>query len=189
VYWPGEGDRVFELRHAMLLRLCIYAAAFGVYFFDPDDVVWRFIRDFPSRRVLEHVAFLTATILIGMGAYLCTRGDAYARSRRAGLAGEWLYVGLSALAPLWGCVALIAGESLRILRLAVACRGGSERCGSPEVGLFASEACHQVGGPSDDDRFHDHANRPGRGLRHRGHCRGVGVTQCVLHLPESRLKT
>lgn len=111
----------FEQRHAMVLRSCIYAAAFGVYFFDRDDVVWRFIRDSPSRRLLEHTAFLAGTLVIGAGAYHCTRAEARAdvpEGRNSGLWGEWLYaVGMSTLAPLWGCVILIAGESLRTLRL------------------------------------------------------------------------
>jgi hypothetical protein len=113
--------RAFEQRHPMLLRLCIYAAAFGTYVIDRDDVVWRFIRDLPARRPLEHGAFLDAALLIGMGAYLCTRGNACAHSHKTGLAGEWLYaIGLSTLAPLWGSVVLVAGESLRILRLDLA---------------------------------------------------------------------
>jgi hypothetical protein len=73
----------FEQRHAMALRLCIYAVAFSVYFFDRDDVVWRFIRYSASRRALEHCAFLIATLLIGLGAYLCTRADACAADHGA----------------------------------------------------------------------------------------------------------
>jgi hypothetical protein len=65
----------FEQRHAMALRLCIYAVAFSVYFFDRDEVVWRFIRYSASRRALEHGAFLIATLLVGLGAYLCPRAD------------------------------------------------------------------------------------------------------------------
>jgi hypothetical protein len=123
----------FEQRHAMLLRQCIYGAAFCVYFVDRDDVVWRFIRDSPSRWTLEHAAFTVATLLIGVGAYLCTQADApspdkeasrqvgdsdsFQRNSSARLFGEWLYAaGLSTLAPLWGCVLLIVGESLRIAR-------------------------------------------------------------------------
>jgi len=44
----------FEFRHQMLLRQSILAAAFSTYLLDPDDVVWRFIRQYPSRRALEH---------------------------------------------------------------------------------------------------------------------------------------
>lgn len=117
----------FEQRHAWFLRLCIYAAAFCVYFFDRDDFVWRLIRDSPSRRAMEHAVFLLATLMIGAGAWLCTRAEARSGGDRAhlrmrgGLLGEWLYaIGLSTLAPLWGCVILIVGESLRILRLGLA---------------------------------------------------------------------
>lgn len=118
----------FERRHAMVLRLCVYAAAFSAYFFDRDDVVWRFIRELPSRRSLEHFAFLIATLMIAAGAWLSTRADAYAADTYAGptgLRGDWLYaIGLSTLAPLAGCVVLMSGESLRILRLAVRARQG-----------------------------------------------------------------
>ncbi len=122
----------FEIRHATLLRQLIFVAAFATYFVDPDDVVWRFIRQYPSRRLLEHGLFLIATLLIGAAAILCTRsgafiapagpGDAlsasYGRLRRAQHFGEWCYaIGLASLAPLWGSVLLITGESIRILRL------------------------------------------------------------------------
>ena len=34
--------------------------------------------------------------------------------------GEWLYaIGLAALLPLWGCLLLITGESIRIVRLSL----------------------------------------------------------------------
>lgn len=118
---------VLEQRHAGLMRLCIYAVAFSAYFFDRDDVVWRFLRDSPLQRGLEHAAFVVATLMIGAGAWLCTRAEANAddlrRHSRGGLLGDWLYaLGLSTLAPLWGCVILIAGESLRLLRLGLAAR-------------------------------------------------------------------
>lgn len=117
----------FEQRHAMALRPSVYALAFSVYFFDRDDVVWRFIRYSASPRALEHGAFLMATLLIGLGAYLCTQADACAAERgaylhkRGGLWGDWLYaVGLSTLAPLGGCLILVVGESIRIPRLGFA---------------------------------------------------------------------
>jgi Mg2+/citrate symporter len=121
----------FEVRYATLVRLCLILAAFGMYLFDPDDVVWRFIRDLPARRALEHGAFLAATLLIGAGAWLATHAAAFARNAeagtvdRAGLLGELLYaIGLATLAPLWGAVLLTTGEAVRVLRLELA---GAER--------------------------------------------------------------
>lgn len=126
-----------EVRHATLLRQLIFVAAFATYFADPDDVVWRLIRQYPSRRMLEHSLFLIATLLIGGGAFLCTRSSAflsqsdpwdgnkepfsaaYRRLRCGQHLGDLMYaIGLASLAPMWGCVLLIMGESIRILRLA-----------------------------------------------------------------------
>ena len=91
----------FEIRHATWIRLALILCAFATYAVDPDDVVWRFIRDLPSRRPLEHVAFAIATLLIGAGAMLCTRAERIGESRGPRLLGEWLYaVGLASLAPL-----------------------------------------------------------------------------------------
>jgi hypothetical protein len=121
-----------EIRHATLLRQLIFVAAFATYFADPDDVVWRFIRQFPSRRILEHGLFLLATILIGAAALLCTRASAFIQQASRGDAlsaahrrlrgaqhlGDLLYaIGLASLAPMWESVLLIGGESMRILRL------------------------------------------------------------------------
>jgi hypothetical protein len=126
-----------EVRHATLLRQLIFVTAFATYFVDPDDVVWRLIRQYPSRRMLEHGLFFIATLLIGGGAILCTRSGAfiprpdpssntqeplsatYGRLRCARHVGDLMYaIGLASLAPMWGCVLLITGESIRILRLA-----------------------------------------------------------------------
>ena len=121
----------FEVRYAALLRLCLIVAAFGMYLADPDDVVWRFIRAFSSRPALEHAAFLLATLLIAAGALVATCAQALkpsadsARDPRAPdrmeLIGDLLYaIGLATLAPLWGAVLLITGESALILRLMLA---------------------------------------------------------------------
>jgi len=99
--YPDDG--AFELRHAML---------FGAYFFDRDEVVGRIVPDPPLRRTLEHTAFLVATLIVGVGASLCTHSDAFspgpeAYPRNGCLGGGRLYaIGLSTLAPRWGCVAL-----------------------------------------------------------------------------------
>jgi hypothetical protein len=127
----------FEVNHPILIHQAIVAAAIATYLADPEDIVWRFIKYSPNSRLLEHAIFLLATIFIGAGAALCTQAHAAHRnstagtakfstftlppqdSRDAGYFGEWLFaVGLASLAPFWGAVLLVAGEGLRLLRLA-----------------------------------------------------------------------
>jgi len=122
----------------VLLHQFVIAAAFLTYFVDPEDIVWRFIKNSPANRVLEHALFAVATILVGVGALVCTRAralgcepvsgqeQAFALGgnwRRRLFVGEFLYaIGLASLAPLEGSLILIAGEGIRIGRLA---RGGA----------------------------------------------------------------
>jgi hypothetical protein len=123
----------FESRHRTLLHLQIVALAFLTYLFDRDDVVWRYIKDNPASRLLEHAAFLVSTALIGVGAVLCTR--ARAGPERGGIGtqnsqplGELIFAaGLAFLAPLSGAVLLIALESIRLYRLARFDDTGSQR--------------------------------------------------------------
>ena len=126
----------FERRHPNLIRHGLIAAAVATYLFDPDDVVWRFIKNYPDRRVLEHGFFCVATILIGAGAALCTNADVCERREetvgsnqwipgeadseriRRRSFGEFLYaVGFASLVPLTGFFLLVCGEFLRIVRL------------------------------------------------------------------------
>jgi hypothetical protein len=116
----------FEVRHETLLRQLILAAAFSTYLLDPDDVVWRFIRQYPSRRALEHIFFFLATLLIAAAAALCTWARAGSRLSTSSLPivripyllGELLFaLGIATLAPLWGALFLIVAEGLRLLRL------------------------------------------------------------------------
>ena len=121
------GATDFELRHPLLIRQAIIFAAFATYFADRDDVIWRFIKQSPHRTSLEHTLFLVATFLVGVGAAICTwalarSGDDAtvppAKLRSPYLFGQWLYtIGLASWAPLAGGILLIAGESLRTLRL------------------------------------------------------------------------
>lgn len=109
------------------------ALAFFTYLVDPEDVVWRFIKHNPASRVLEHVFFAFATLLVGVAAFLCTRARAFHDKRVSNgplsvsehgswrkwlFAGEFLYaIGLASLAPLAGFLILIVGEGIRISRL------------------------------------------------------------------------
>lgn len=134
----------FELRHQALMRLILIGTAVSTYLFDRDDVVWRFIRDYPERTALERAVFLIATLMIGTGAALCTWAGIHeqepvaphARGRHyVGLQniGNLLYaIGIGSLVPLWGFVILVAGEALRILRLTARQRQGN--AASPDSG-------------------------------------------------------
>jgi len=137
----------FEYRHQTLVRQLIVAIAFSTYFFDRDDVVWRFIRDNPASRLLEHLCFSAATLLIAFAAGLCTRARATRKPAEPGASasprgpfpfvrypqqlGDLLFaIGIASLAPLWGAVLLVFGEAVRLLRLI---RRQSEDARIPEV--------------------------------------------------------
>jgi len=133
----------FEIHHAKLLRRTLVAIAWATYLLDREDAVWRFIRQYPYRRLLEHFAFGIAAVLIGVAAALCTRAAASEPAEKVGpsagpfdrnnpfppaqLLGEWLYaIGLASLVPLLGSVLLVAGESIRVTRLGLLVRKGHD---------------------------------------------------------------
>jgi hypothetical protein len=113
----------FEYRHQTLTHQFIVLAAFLTYLIDPDDIVWRLVRDTSTPHLWERVLFILATILIAAGAALSTWAHTVrvvsVRLRiRPCYLGELVYaVGLGSLLPLPGFVILVAGESLRIFRL------------------------------------------------------------------------
>ena len=113
----------FEYRHQTLTHQFIVLAAFLTYLIDPDDIVWRLVRDTSTPHLWERVLFILATILIAAGAALSTWARTVsvvpvALRFRPCYLGELVYaVGLGSLLPLPGFVILVAGESLRIFRL------------------------------------------------------------------------
>src|SRR5215472_5207047 len=109
----------FEYRHPTLVHQLIVGAAFLTYLLQPDDIVWWFVKDRPSPHVPERILFMAATLLIGIGAAICTRARVLQGQRRRHYhLGEFLYaIGLGSLAPLSGFVVLVLGEGIRILRL------------------------------------------------------------------------
>jgi hypothetical protein len=138
----------FESRHRLLLHQAIVGAAFLTYLIDPDDVVWRFIKHSPMHlRERERLVFAAVTVLFGVAACLCTwshRAPCAGGGERTGrlgylrYVGEFLYaVGLASLAPLSGCCLLIAGEGLRLLRLA---RRERETDGAPDRPCSVTQA-------------------------------------------------
>jgi hypothetical protein len=112
----------FELRHRTLLHQVLVAAAFITYLFDPDDIVWRFVRNSAAPHQQERAIFILATISIAVGACLSTWARATAASvelrRPQSFLGDFLYsIGLASLFPLPGFLILVCGEGLLILRL------------------------------------------------------------------------
>lgn len=105
----------FEYRHQTLVHQLMVGAGFLTYLIDPDDIVWRFVRNSSAPRLWERSLFIVATVLIAIGATLCMQARAFHRPTHL---GELLYaIGLGSLMPLPGFVILIFGESLRIFRL------------------------------------------------------------------------
>jgi protein-S-isoprenylcysteine O-methyltransferase Ste14 len=125
----------FEDRYQTMLHLSVVAISFLTYLFDPDDIVWAFVRHQSQPRLLERVLFAVATLLIGAGAALRTwarvysapsmaggrsvsRHSPYRHLRYPGQLGNLLFTtGLAFLAPLWGFVLLIVGEAILVFRL------------------------------------------------------------------------
>jgi len=132
-----------ERRHSMLIHLLIVGAAWSTYIIEKDDVVWRFIKDHgTATRTLEHLSFLVAALLIGLGAYICTRADfrliSWRTTTQSGhdirdpssswwkdaillhYFGEAIYAfGFASLMPLAGFIILILGELTRLVRLSL----------------------------------------------------------------------
>jgi hypothetical protein len=134
----------FEYRHQTLLHQLVIAAALLTYLFDRDDIVWRFVKNSTAPRVLERILFIAATLAVVLGAGICTWTRAHFRFPsstggkldralpRSQFFGDVLYaIGLASLFPLTGFVLLVAGETLRLLRLA---RGADDRALERETG-------------------------------------------------------
>jgi hypothetical protein len=118
----------FERNQQTPLHLLIVGAAWSTYLIDNDDVVWRFIKNKgPATRPLEHSIFLMATLLTGLGAYICTVAHLDSRSSSSSQYGNFLHyfgeglyaIGFASLLPLPGCIILIVGEMIRLGRLAL----------------------------------------------------------------------
>ncbi len=114
---PVDGLR-FMIRPALLV------AALSTYLVWPDDVVWRFIKAAPNTRLLEHVAFGAAAILLGVALLLKVQASVSVRrqgsphlSRTPNVANLLQAVGIGSLLPLPGFLLLVFGDLFTSLLL------------------------------------------------------------------------
>lgn len=134
----------FEYRHQTLLHLLVIGLAFLTYAFQPDDIVWTFVKHHTVyRSLLERIVFGIGALEILCSAALQTWANAYRLSAEnvdpllvsdgvyRGLE-ELLYVsrllfalGIGLLAPISGAVILVAGEVALVVRLFVRNRDGA----------------------------------------------------------------
>jgi hypothetical protein len=110
----------FELRHPRLIHNCLLLASVLTYGIDREDAVWRFIKSAPHARLLEHLSFGAAAVLIALGIWLSSLAahrDFDSRSNEATGWGGVLYAaGIGTLLPLSGFLLFVIGEFLRIAR-------------------------------------------------------------------------
>jgi len=120
----------FEYRHQTLIHQLIVAAALLTYLFDRDDIVWRFVKDTTTPRILERALFIAATIAIAVGTLILTSARAQAKQQARTrvesnstslhplFLGDLFYAfGLATLFPLSGFIILVGGEVFRVYRL------------------------------------------------------------------------
>src|ERR1700677_4951024 len=108
----------FELRHPWLLHNGLLLASVLTYWIDRQDAVWRFIKAAPHPRLLEHLSFGSAAILIALGIWLRSRAAHRAYDSRGNdSTGRWGGVfyaaGLGTLFPLSGLLLFVLGEFVR----------------------------------------------------------------------------
>jgi hypothetical protein len=106
----------FEYRHQIQIHNLLILAGVLTYLIDPDDIVWRFVRYSSAPRLWERALFIIATVLIAIGAILCTRARAFHRHHYL---GELVFaLGFGSLLPIPGFIILVVGEAVRLFRLA-----------------------------------------------------------------------
>jgi hypothetical protein len=135
----------FERTHQVCMHWLIVGTACLTYLRDRDDVVWRFIKNRGAEiRPLEHATFLVATVLVAVGAYLCTFSrigakdspdwKPHQRNRSHNYLGQSVYaVGLATLLPLAGFLILTTGEAARLIRLLIYNDEPNENISSPVI--------------------------------------------------------
>lgn len=116
----------FECRHQTLLHLLLVGAAVLTYVACPDDIVWALVRRHPDNRLLEHLVFSVAAIMIIASAGLETWAIAHPATHNGSkhLVGHPILVARLLLAsavglllPLVGSILLVLGEAFLVLRM------------------------------------------------------------------------
>ncbi len=114
--WRGVLTRSTQLRSS-LVQVGLLLAAALTYLWFPDDAVWSAIKTRPNRRLLEHLCFGMAALLIGLSLAI-----PQLRSLRSGARGTsptladvrtsrlLNALGIATLFPLPGSLLLLAGE-------------------------------------------------------------------------------
>lgn len=128
--WRASG---FELGHPVLIYQTLLAASLLTYLADREDIVWRYIKNAPNARLLEHLCFATAAVALAASAFLCTWATAKELSgstdsgRVAGAGEIFRAIGIGSLLPLAGFLILVCGEAVCVVRRHNARAGGLAR--------------------------------------------------------------
>lgn len=125
----------FEVRNKTLLHLLVVGAAFGMYAFQPDDIVWAAVKGHAERILLERIVFAAGTLLIFFSATVDTWarlgwhaasdksstqdfGTGNPNSRYLLYVGRLVFaLGIGLLAPAIGTAVLLIGEAILVSRL------------------------------------------------------------------------
>jgi protein-S-isoprenylcysteine O-methyltransferase Ste14 len=127
----------FEYRHQVLLHLLVVGMAFLTYAFQPDDIVWALVkRHGADRALLERLIFGIGALMAAGSAMLLTWASAYRNPASTdGVSflscdgpyrhlqhplhlGRLLFaLGIGMLAPAWGTLVLLMGETFLVMRL------------------------------------------------------------------------
>jgi hypothetical protein len=107
-----------ESRSSLIAHTALVLAGVSTYLFSRDDVVWHFIKTAPHPRVLEHVFFGLAAVLLGASLLLKVKSDSalgsqygHDQSRTLPTVASFLQaIGVGALLPLPGFLLLTAGD-------------------------------------------------------------------------------
>ena len=96
----------------LMLRSALFLFSAATYIVSPEDVIWRFIKASPHARVLEHLAFGLAAILLGTALHLRVRTSFSEEGSpaQAKLASLLQSIGLGFLLPLPGFLLLVFGQ-------------------------------------------------------------------------------
>ncbi len=129
-----ERPNVIGDRSGSILRVALLIAAVCTYFVDKDDVVWRFIKTSPHARLLEHVCFGAAALMLGIALLLKIQASVSVHEQgihdpsriRVAAASVLRAIGIGSLLPLPGFLLLVLGD-LGVSLLLYGPRAVSER--------------------------------------------------------------